>query len=112
VMSLIKGLPIAAKVVGGAVALILALLAITFLWDLFTGTAKIEAKLGTEQADAAIESGQDAVNTVGENQSEERQIDESVEETQEAVDDAADAAGADAAGRNGLCVQFNICDEE
>lgn len=81
-----------------------------FLRNMLVGTKEVEARLGTEQAGAAMQSGQDAVGTVGRNQAKESATDARVQEIEDEVDAANDAAGADAAGRNGLCQQFGLCD--
>ena len=80
--------------------------------SLFIGDANVRADLGNEQAGAAIESGSDAVETVGGNEGAADETRDKVTGVQEDVDQASDAAGADAAGRNGLCEQFNIGCEE
>lgn len=77
----------------------------------FVGDIEVERDLAENQGGAAIESGQDAVNTIGENSAEERETQDAVEEVQNDVDQASDAAGADAAGRNGLCQFFGVCED-
>lgn len=109
-MAWLRGLPLAAQV-GMAVATLVALIwAGVFIQDLLIGSAKVEARLGTEQADAAIQSGQDAVDTLGENQARSDATDDKVKGIQDDVENADDAAGADAAGRDGLCQSFGLCE--
>lgn len=93
-----------------AVLLLVALIwAFLFLRDLFTGTARTEAKLATGQADAAIQSGQDAATTVGQQAETEAARERSVAEMQKDVNDAQDASGAHDAGAGWLCDDFGIC---
>jgi len=106
------GLSLAWKIAVGVIAALLLWLAYNFVSDLFTGTAKVEARLGTEQAGAAIESGQDAVDTVGSNQDASDQTDDKVEGIQDDVDEADSSAGATSAGLGGLCEQFSVGCEE
>ncbi|MBA4766077.1 MAG: hypothetical protein H2049_00395 [Porphyrobacter sp.] len=95
------------------VVLLVALIwAFLFVRDLFTGTAKTEAKLATGQADAAFQSGQDAATTVGQQAQTEAARERSVADMQKDVNDAKDAAGAHAAGADWLCDDFGICPEE
>ena len=73
-------------------------------------TAKTEAKLSTNQADAAIASGVDAVETVGEQSKVETARERSVAAMQKDVDDAETVSDAHAAGASWLCINYNICD--
>ena len=96
-----------------ALALLIALvIAGLFIRNLLTGTAKVEARLATEQAGAAIQSGQDAVSTVGQQSETEAARERSVSELQKDVDDAKTADDAHAAGADWLCLNFGICSEE
>ncbi len=93
-----------------ALALALALIvAFLFVRDLFTGAARTEAKLGTAQADGAIQSGQDAAGTVGGQAETEAARERSVADMQKEVNDAEDDSGAHAAGAGWLCNDFGIC---
>ncbi|MBA4010076.1 MAG: hypothetical protein C0486_15025 [Erythrobacter sp.] len=94
---------------GLAVALLLAFL---FVRDLFTGSARTEAKLATGQADAALQSGQDSASTVGEQAETEAARERSVADMQKDVNDADDASGAHDTGAGWLCDNFGICSEE
>ena len=107
-----NGLSTLWKAITAALVAIAAIWAFILIRDLFVGSADVEAKLGANQADAAIGSGKDAVETVGNQQGNEAQIEDDVEDIQNAVDQANDSAGADAAGRDGLCVKFNLGCEE
>lgn len=92
-----------------AVALVAAFFGVR---SIMRGDAPVRARLATEQADAALESGRDAVETVGANNEAENETDEKVEGIEHEVDQAIDGDGADRAGRNGLCQQFNLGCEE
>ena len=107
-----NGLSTLWKAITAVLVAIAAIWVLTFVYDLVVGSKDVEAKLGTNQAGAAIESGTDAVETVGNQQGNEAQIEDDVEDIQDAVDEANDSAGADAAGRNGLCQQFGVGCEE
>jgi len=86
--------------------------AFLFVRDLFTGTARTEAKLATGQAGAAIQSGQDAATTIGQQAETEAGRERSVAEMQKEVNDADNASGAHAAGAGWLCNDFGICAED
>lgn len=95
------------------IALLLALvIAGLFIRNLLTGSAKVEAMLGTEQAGAAIQSGQDAASTIGQQSETEAARERSVSELQKEVDDAKTADDAHAAGADWLCLNFGVCSEE
>lgn len=111
-MNWFKGLSMLWKAITAVLVVIAAIWAFMFIRDLFVGSKGVEAKLGTNQAGAAIESGTDAVETVGNQQGNEAQIEDDVGDIQDAVDEANDSAGADAAGRDGLCVKFGVGCEE
>lgn len=111
-MQWIKGLSRLGKTVVALIVLGLAIWAFFFVRGLFVGDLATKAKLGTEQAGAAMESGRDAVNTVGAAQRRDNATDKKVEGTQNEVDNATDGAGADRAGRDGLCVNFGICADD
>lgn len=83
-----------------------------WLYNTWTAKPKAEAKLGKNQTGAAIESGSDAVNTVGARGKAETDLDRKVNDANDKVGRATDAAGADAAGRDGLCsVSRDLCGE-
>lgn len=111
-MQWIKGLSKLGKAIAALIVLALAIWAFFFVRGLFVGDLATKAKLGTEQAGAALESGKDAVNTVGDAQRRDEATDNKVEGTQNDVNRATDGAGADRAGRDGLCVNFGICPDD
>lgn len=93
-----------------AVRLLVALVFVALILGFFTlrscqnaRNAKTETRLSKGQADAAVKSGTDAVETVGNRMAADRAGDQAVEETKDAINNASDAAGVDAAGRAGLC---------
>jgi hypothetical protein len=69
----------------------------------FTSGVKTEAKLGKNQTNAAINSGHDAVETIGNRQAEDEAGRQSVEETKNDIKNQTDAGGVTDAGRRGLC---------
>lgn len=97
------------KAVLAAVLVLALVLAFMFVRNLLTGAARTEARLGTEQADAAIQSGQDTAQTVGDQSETEARRERSVADMQKDVDDANDASEAHAAGAGWLCNDFGIC---
>lgn len=111
-MQWIKGLSKLGKAIVALAVLALAIWAFFFVRGLFVGDLATKAKLGTEQAGAALESGKDAVNTVGDAQRRDEATDKKVEGTQNDVNRATDGAGADRAGRDGLCLNFGICPDD
>jgi len=60
-------------------AVIAALWAVWFAYDLLTAGDKARAKLGANQTDAAVASGTDAVETVGNRNATEKKIDDKTE---------------------------------
>jgi len=111
-LTFLRSLPLFGRLV------LLAVLAIALVWgfvfvrDLMVGSAKVQAKLGSEQADAAIASGQDAASTVGQQSTTEAVRERSVGEMKKDVGDAQTASDAHAAGAGWLCLDFGICPEE
>ena len=73
-------------------------------------SARVKAELGENTTEAAIESGGDAVDTVGEAQAREDESGRKVKHAEDAIDRAPDAGAADAAARDGLCdVSADYC---
>lgn len=107
-----NGLSRLGKAIAALIVLALAVWAFFFVRSLFVRDLPTKAKLGTEQAGAAMESGGDAVNTVGDAQRRDHATDDKVEGTRNEVDNATDGAGADRAGRDGLCLNFGICADD
>jgi hypothetical protein len=68
-------------------------------------SAKTQANLSKNQAGAAIESGHDAVETLGNASAREAESQQAVEETRREIDNASDVPGVVDAGRAGLCRQ-------
>jgi hypothetical protein len=69
----------------------------------FTSGLKTEAKLGKNQTNAAITSGHDAVETIGNRQDADAAGQRTVEETKDDIKNQTDAGGVTDAGRRGLC---------
>lgn len=111
-MQWFKGLSLTWKIIGCAVALLLVIIAFNFVDDLLTGSDETKARLGTEQAGAAIESGKDAVGTVGDQAETEAERERKVSDLKKDVDDAETVDDAHTAGTGWLCVNFGICTEE
>lgn len=99
--------PVPVRWIIGAVGLVLLALAAWWLVATVTGgkSARVEAKLEAGRGDAMAESGADAVGTVGTRNTAEDETDHQVQEAQDAIDNAKDLGGADAAARSGLCQQ-------
>lgn len=85
------------------VAGILLMLAIWWAVHALTARPKAEARLGRNTTGAAIESGKDAVRTVGARGAAESDLDKEVGNATRNIENAPDGAAADAAGRDGLC---------
>ena len=100
------------KLIGYIAAGVAALWAVWFVYDLLTASDKVKGRLGANQTDAAVESGSDAVETVGGQGASEDEIDDKVEGIGNDIDKADDPDGVDAAARDGLCFDFGICSEE
>ncbi len=86
-----------------AVIVVLAMTAALLTMCSSTRGAKTEARLARSQAGAAVQSGADAVATVGQRAAEDAASGRVVEETKDEINEATDAAGVTDAGRNGLC---------
>jgi hypothetical protein len=65
-------------------------------------TARTEAKISKGQTGAAIESGKEAVNIIGNRQATEQEGATNVQEARDAIDNATDASGVTGAGLDGL----------
>lgn len=98
------------KLILGAIVLLLAVWAFFFVRGLFVGGKDVEARLGSTQTDAALRSGQDAVNTVGDASKRETETDAATKGTQDEVNKATDGAGVDRVARNGLCASAGLCE--
>jgi len=99
-----------------ALPILLAVLALWFVGHMLLSEwraaqiAKAEATLTAQVSSATNASGADAVTTVEHNITNERNITNEVEHVQAAINAAPDAAGADAAGRAGLCgINSSFC---
>ena len=95
-----------------AVAALFIFLAYNFIDDLFSKEDEVRAELSENQAEAAVESGKDAVNTVTIQNTREIQRTETVRVIQNEVNNAQDFTGAHDAGASGLCNNFRLCSEE
>lgn len=69
----------------------------------FTSGVKTEVNLGKNQTNAAINSGHDAVETIGNRQASDEAGRQTVEETKDDIKNQTDAGGVTDAGRRGLC---------
>lgn len=94
-----------------AVAALFIFLAFNFVSDLFNKDDEVRAELSENQAEAAVESGKDAVNTVTIQNTREIERTETVRVIQNEVNSAQDFTGAHDAGASGLCMNFNVCSE-
>jgi hypothetical protein len=100
------------RLAGYIIAALAALWAIWFVYDLLTASGKVKGRLGENQTEAALESGKDAVSTVGAQGKTESDREKSVAKMKDKVNESQDTAGAHAAGANFLCLDFGICPEE
>lgn len=100
-----KALPIARKALVALGAVILAILLLWGAYRLLTGTERAKARLGENQATAAIESGKDAVSASGAVAKSEADRTTTAEGAKADVRNAKTGADADAAARRGLCQQ-------
>lgn len=66
-------------------------------------TAKTRENVATGQTKAAVESGRDAVETIGNRQAADDLGRDTVRETKDEIRNASDVPGVSGAGRNGLC---------
>lgn len=107
-MGWLKSLTLAGKLITFAVAVALLVAAFFAVRALFIGGLETEVKLGRNTTEAALESGRDAVGTVGAQGAAEDAVDTITEENENAIRnaegaDASVAPAADAAGRASLC---------
>lgn len=111
-MTWFKGLKAVWKVVVVILAALFIFLAYNFVDDLFSKGDETSAELSENQAEAAVESGRDAVNTVTNQYTREVERTETVRVIQNEVNNAQDFHSAHTAGASGLCVNFGICSED
>lgn len=111
-MTWFKGLKAIWKIVVVVLAALFIFLAYNFVDDLFSKDDEVRAELSENQTEAAVESGQDAVNTVTNQYTREVERTETVRVIQNEVNNAQDFHSAHAAGANGLCNNFGICAQE
>ncbi len=100
------------KLAGYIAAGIAAIFALVFVYDLLTASDKVKGRLGENQTDAAVESGQEAVKTVGDQAETETKRNQSTKEMQDEVNKTDNASDAHTAGSSFLCDNFGICTEE
>lgn len=100
------------KLAGYILAGVTAIWAVWFVYDLLTASTKTKARLGENQTEAAIQSGQDAVSTVGAQGETETARNQSTKEMQNEVNEADNVADAHAAGSDWLCEYASICPQE
>lgn len=103
-----KGLTMTTKLILGAVAALLIVFALWWLYATITAKPKAEARLGKNQTEAAQQSGEDAVNTVGAAGEREAGIDETTRTNEREIRnaegaDAPVAGGVRDAGLRSLC---------
>ena len=94
------------------VAAVIAIVGFNFVTDLVSRGPQKQAEIAEARADAAIESGQDAVNITTETTYREIERIETVRTIKEEVDNAEDFDSAHAAGSSGLCDNFGVCPAE
>jgi len=107
-----NGLSIAWRLGLLAVVAVAGLLVYNFVDDLMTKDKEVAAEVAEERNDAAIESGQDAVNTVTEINRREVERYETVRTIEKEVNNAQDFGSAHDAGARGLCVNFGVCSDD
>ena len=111
-MEWFKALGLAWKVVLAVLAAAFIFLAYNFIDDLFSKEDETRAELSQNQAEAAVATGQDAVNTITIQNTRETERIETVKVIQNEVNNAKDFDSAHAAGAAGLCNNFGVCSEE
>ena len=107
-----NGLSVAMRLALLALVGVLGFLTINFAHDYFTNDKEVAAEVAEERSDAAIESGQDAVNTVTTIHEKEVQRYETVRTIQNEVNNAQDFDSAHDAGSRGLCDNFGVCTDD
>lgn len=95
-----------------AFAILFAFLAYNFVDDFFSAGTERMNEVVENQSEAAIESGQDAVNTVTNQYTREIERTHTVERIIDEVNNAEDISAAHDAGSRGLCLNFGICAED
>lgn len=108
-MKWFNGLSTAIKLVILAVLAVGAILTYRFVDDMFSKAPETAAEVAQERQDAAIDSGQDAVNTVTRVEQTRVERYETVRTIQEDVNNAEDFNSAHDAGIDGLCKLSGIC---
>jgi hypothetical protein len=95
-----------------AVVALLGFLTINFVHDYLTNDKEVAAEVAEERSDAAIESGEDAVNTVTEINRRTVERYETVRTITEEINNAQDFDSAHTIGSYSLCVNFHICTDD
>jgi type 1 glutamine amidotransferase len=111
-MNWFKGLKAVWKLVVVLATALFLFLAYNFVDDFFSKEDEVKAEISQNQADAAVESGKDAVNTVTNQYTKEIERTETVRVIQNEVNNAKDFHSAHAAGASGLCDNFGVCSQE
>ena len=112
IKAFLTGLSTAWKIVTGLVLVIVLFLLINFIDDLLFGASEKKAEIRENQAEAAIDSGSDAVETIGNVNAGEDKTDKDVKDIQDEVNNANNVGDAHNAGASGLCDKFSICSED
>ena len=95
-----------------AIVAVLGFLMINFVHDYLTNDKEVAAEVAEERSDAAIESGEDAVNTVTEINRRTVERYETVRTIREEINNAQDFDSAHTIGSYSLCVNFHICTDD
>lgn len=95
--------PLVAYLIIGLVAFALLFAGYQAVKHFFSSGAKTEARLGKNQTGAAIETGRDAVETIGNRQAADGEGRRTVQETKDEINKQTTATGVTGAGRRGLC---------
>lgn len=111
-LSAFKGLSLIWRIIVTVLVVVALIWAGAFVRSLIIGDNAVKARLGTEQTDAALNSGRDAVNTAGNVANSADELDKQAGETKSEVDKAEDTHGAHSAGSSGLCDDFGICADD
>lgn len=95
--------PQAARILTGAAAIVLIVLLLALGKCVYDQKAKTEVRLAKGQSEAAIQSGHDAVEVLGNRLTADAETQTVVKDTEHEIQQATDPGAVTAAGRSGLC---------
>jgi hypothetical protein len=108
----LKGLTVARRVMLALAALLIMTLAFNFINGLLSRNAITKAKIGENQSEAAIQSGSDAVDTIGRQSASERAGERNIKDLQNDLNKTDNIDQSHSVGVGRLCADQGICPKD